>query len=156
MSVIVFRDSSGEWHRANAEGNASCTFSDRIVLNTDDGVLADDPSVEPDLCRRCVPDPSRGASPLADAIAGALWEAVDDKGIKGRLYREDCDYLADVAAQVAERVVREQAAAQLEAAQYTANDVDGLVDVGYSSEELATRDESLREAARIIRPLEES
>ena len=35
---------------------------------------------------------------LADdpGLAEVLWASVDDKGIRGRLYREDCDYLADV------------------------------------------------------------
>ena len=27
-------------------------------------------------------------------LADALWESVDDKGIQGRLYRDDCTYLA--------------------------------------------------------------
>ena len=35
------------------------------------------------------------ATPTARA-AEALWESVDDKGIRGRLFREDCDYLAQV------------------------------------------------------------
>lgn len=29
-------------------------------------------------------------------LAKALWESIDNKGIRGRLYREDCDYLARV------------------------------------------------------------
>lgn len=32
------------------------------------------------------------------ALAEALWGAVDDAGIKGRLFREDCDFLAVVVA----------------------------------------------------------
>lgn len=31
-------------------------------------------------------------------VVDALWEAVDDKGIRGRLYREDVEYLAEVLA----------------------------------------------------------
>jgi hypothetical protein len=31
-----------------------------------------------------------------DGLAEALWASVDDKGIRGRLYREDCEYLANV------------------------------------------------------------
>lgn len=31
-----------------------------------------------------------------DRAAEALWASVDDKGIRGRLFREDCDYLAQV------------------------------------------------------------
>jgi len=30
--------------------------------------------------------------------AAVLWESIDDRGIRGRLYREDCDYLAGVLA----------------------------------------------------------
>lgn len=29
------------------------------------------------------------------ALAEVLWASVDGKGIRGRLYREDCDYLAE-------------------------------------------------------------
>ena len=29
-----------------------------------------------------------------DHAAEVLWASVDDKGIRGRLFREDCDYLA--------------------------------------------------------------
>ena len=29
-----------------------------------------------------------------DRAAEALWKSIDDKGIRGRLFREDCDYLA--------------------------------------------------------------
>lgn len=32
-----------------------------------------------------------------EKVAEALWRAIDDDGIQGRLYREDCDYLATVA-----------------------------------------------------------
>lgn len=29
-----------------------------------------------------------------DELATKLWDSVDDKGIQGRLYRDDCTYLA--------------------------------------------------------------
>ena len=35
--------------------------------------------------------------PTVDELAAALWASVDGKGIDGRLYRRDCDYLARVA-----------------------------------------------------------
>lgn len=38
------------------------------------------------------PDATEG-----DSLSRVLWESVEDKGIRGRLYREDCDYLARVA-----------------------------------------------------------
>lgn len=34
---------------------------------------------------------------LLERIAQALWDSTDDHGIAGRLFREDCDYLAGVA-----------------------------------------------------------
>lgn len=30
--------------------------------------------------------------------AERMWAGIDDKGIRGRLYREDCDYLAELIA----------------------------------------------------------
>ena len=33
-----------------------------------------------------------------DRAAEVLWASIDDKGIRGRLFREDCDYLARVLA----------------------------------------------------------
>ena len=44
-----------------------------------------------------------------DDTANVLWESIDGKGIKGRLYREDCDYLADalLASPVFARLIRE-------------------------------------------------
>ena len=35
-------------------------------------------------------------SDAIDRAAKAMWSAIDDKGIEGRLSREDCDYLAGV------------------------------------------------------------
>lgn len=40
--------------------------------------------------------PNRIAPTTVQLTSDVLWEAVDDKGIRGRLYREDCDYLARV------------------------------------------------------------
>lgn len=34
------------------------------------------------------------SSEQIDMAADAMWEAIDDTGIRGRLYREDCLYLA--------------------------------------------------------------
>lgn len=37
-----------------------------------------------------------GSDERRRVIAERIWASVDDKGVKGRLYREDCDYLARV------------------------------------------------------------
>lgn len=36
---------------------------------------------------------------LVKKITDAMWEAIDDKGIEGRLWYDDCQYLAGVAVQ---------------------------------------------------------
>lgn len=35
---------------------------------------------------------------MSESLADALWAAINGKGIRGRLFREDCEYLAAIAA----------------------------------------------------------
>lgn len=50
-----------------------------------------------------------------EELAAVLWRVIDDKGIRGRLYREDCDYLADalLASPALAQVFRERETAAL-------------------------------------------
>lgn len=38
-----------------------------------------------------------GGRDVTGMLARALWDSADDRGIVGRVFREDCDYLAGVA-----------------------------------------------------------
>ena len=46
-----------------------------------------------------------------DRAAEVLWASIDDKGIRGRLFREDCDYLARTLADAGMLVTTERDAA---------------------------------------------